>query len=148
MLTFLVLLCLARRLEIVPSNAVVAPEAVDVRHRVHPSPDHVEISALGTGTDRPRDHTHNKARSSLFANLIFVADCMRLWAGSSSSRTTTSKGHSLPPPVSTRKRFADQFVLECLWERTRLAYKRFGDIHKPHTITVAHWAQTKTGWPW
>ena len=39
MLTFLVFLRLARCLEIVPSNAVVAPKAVDVRHRVHPSPE-------------------------------------------------------------------------------------------------------------
>ena len=102
MLTFLVFLRLARRFEVVPSDAVVAPEAVDVRHGVHPSPERAVPryqSVQGTGTDCPRDHTHNKARSSLFANLIFVADCMRLWAGSSSPRTTTKSTRTLTTPA-------------------------------------------------
>lgn len=40
MLTFLVFLRVVRRLEVVPSNAVVASETVNIRHRVHPSPKH------------------------------------------------------------------------------------------------------------
>ena len=38
MLTFLVSLRVVRRLEVVPSNAVIASETVNIRHRVHSSP--------------------------------------------------------------------------------------------------------------
>lgn len=38
-ITFLVFLRLIRRLEIVPSDAVVAPETVNIRNRVYPGPE-------------------------------------------------------------------------------------------------------------
>jgi hypothetical protein len=47
MLTFLVFLRRVRCLEIVPADAVVAPEAVDVRHRVYPGPKQVGSKIAG-----------------------------------------------------------------------------------------------------
>jgi hypothetical protein len=41
MLTFFVFLRVVRRFEIVPSDPVVAPETVDIRHRVYPSPERI-----------------------------------------------------------------------------------------------------------
>lgn len=49
MLTFLVFLRVVRRLEIVPSDAVVAPETVNIRHRVYPSPERIHTSVRAQG---------------------------------------------------------------------------------------------------
>lgn len=78
MLTFLVSLRIVRRLEVVPSNAVIASETVNIRHRVHPSPKYTGPQNISSRHEGPPSHTHRRALSSLLANLMFVADCMRL----------------------------------------------------------------------
>ena len=52
-LTFFVLLRLIRRLEVVPSNPIVTPKTMNIRHRVYPSSEHPLGSAY-KHSDAPR----------------------------------------------------------------------------------------------
>ena len=111
-LTFLVFLRVVRRLEVVPSNAVVASETVNIRHRVHPSPKHTR-SKTRKYQFQAKSHAQE---SPLFFIGQFDIRC-GLHEAAPEARVPKRRGggeYSLPPSISTGKCLADQFVLKCL----------------------------------
>ena len=91
-------------------------------------------SGTATKVNYPRDHTHNKALSSLFANLIFVADCMRLHQKLEFQNDDEDKNTHYPRP----SRPENALLINSSWSACANATATVSSSGPPRRISTTH----------